>query len=144
MQGGVSPAIGDLRTVFSAEEVYASANGGFYDKLECLGAPARCIPGYAPDGAVFLYSDLASLKTLHGYVPRFHAGPAPSAEEIAKAKASPSSVRRFAYVLVPEIPGKTGVRAFCIDDTGAMGYRPDGVMPDITDGRCPESCLRLQ
>jgi len=144
MQGGEAPAIGDARSVLSAEEVYASSNGGFYDELGCLAAPASCIPGYPTNGPPFLDLDLASLRTRSGYVRRFHPGPKPSAEEIATAKASPSSLRGFAYVLVPTKSGETGVRAFCIDHTGVICYTPDGAMPDITDGRCPPSVQSIQ
>ena len=101
MQGGEFPPIGDARTVLSAELAYASANGGFYDRLECLARPATCIPGYAANGPSFIDPMLASLRTKHSYLRRFYAGPRPSAEEIAKAKASPSSVKAFAYVLLP-------------------------------------------
>jgi hypothetical protein len=142
MQPGEAPPISDARSMLSAQATYASANGGFYDEPECLLTPARCIPHY--DGPPFLGSSLASLQTRHGYVRRFHRGPSPTAEEIAKARASPSSVKTFAYVLVPARFGQTGVRAFCVDGEGRLCFTTDGAMPEITDGRCPESCSPLQ
>jgi prepilin-type N-terminal cleavage/methylation domain-containing protein len=40
-------AMGDTRTVISAEVAYQSSNAGFYDLLPCLVVPsAGCIPGY--------------------------------------------------------------------------------------------------
>lgn len=144
VQGGESPVIGDARSVLSAQTAYASANGGFYDTLECLAAPRSCIPGYAAGGPSFIDESLASLGSRHGYAGRFHPGPRPSAQEIEKAGASPTSVRAFAYVLVPEKPGETGVRSFCVDSQGVLCSRLDGTMPPISDGRCPAGCPPLQ
>jgi hypothetical protein len=137
MPQGDSPALADARTIASAELAYAGSNGGFYDEPRCLAKPASCIPGYPPDGAPFLYPELASLATRRGYARRFHPGPRPSADEIAKLKASPSSLRGYAYVLVPAPPLVPGSPAFCIDDTGVICWRLDGAMPDIRGGRCP-------
>jgi hypothetical protein len=46
-------------------------------------------------------------------------------------------VTTFAVVAAPEIPGVTGIRAFCGDDTGAICYTRDGRAPDARNGRCP-------
>jgi hypothetical protein len=75
---------------------------------------------------------------------RFHPGPSLTAEEAAQAKASPSSIRGFAYVAVPEKVGETGVRAFCGDDRGVFCFTRTGVMPEIKDGRCPAACEIIQ
>jgi hypothetical protein len=139
-----APPIGDARTVLSAQYAYASANGGFYDTLECLATPNGCIPGYAANAPTFIDSTLASLRTRDGYVRRFSPGPRPSAEEIINAKASPSSIIAFAYVLVPEKVGETGLRAYCVDSAGRVCSRLDGTMPEVKDGRCPETCQILQ
>jgi len=125
------------------QAAYVSANNGFYDRPECLLRPQRCIPGYPASAPTFLDSSLASLQTSRGYRRRFHPGPRPTAEEIAEAGASASSIKAFAYVLVPATP-EDGSRAFCVDDTGRLCFRTDGTMPEITDGRCPDSCMPLQ
>jgi hypothetical protein len=91
-----------MRTVIAAQTAYASANGGFYDsRLQCLNAPSTCIPGYAPDAPTFLDSAVTSLQTRSGYKRFLYAGPPARREDIAKAKASPTSVQGFAYVAVP-------------------------------------------
>lgn len=134
-----SAAIGDLRTIVSAEAAYQSANGGYYDTLECLGAPARCIPGYT--GPVMLQGPLATdngLKT--GYRHTLHPGaPAPRGSSI-----SPSSLTAYAVVAVPISQGQTGVRAFCSDSTGVMRYWPLGAIPEITDGQCPSDGIVMR
>src|SRR5688572_54924 len=43
-----SMAIGNLRTVISAEAAYQSVNGGFYDIPACLYAPGQCLGANAP------------------------------------------------------------------------------------------------
>src|SRR5262245_6569833 len=58
-------AIGDVRTVISAEVGYASQNGNNFDTLECLGAPSSCIPHYS--GPTFLDPMLASGGMKSGY-----------------------------------------------------------------------------
>ena len=55
-----SAAIGDIRTVISAESAYQSSNAGFYDTLTCLSTPSGCIPSYPPTAPTFLDQNLAS------------------------------------------------------------------------------------
>lgn len=133
-----SAAIGDVRTVISAEAAYQSTNAGQYDSLECLGAPSRCIPGYG--GPAFLDAPLLQAEKT-GYRRTFHPG-SPS-EPDARAP-SPSSLKSYAFVAEPVTFGQTGVRAFCGDDTGMVCYSPDGHMPPIGDGHCPSDCTPLR
>lgn len=129
--------IGDVRAVVAGEVAYRSPNGGFYDTLECLAAPTRCIPKY--QGPTFLDPALASLETNHGYERSFHAGP--PAARLPKAS-SPSSLQSFVYVAVP-ISGMTGTRAFCGDSSGRVCSTPDGSPPQVVDGQCAPSCTSL-
>ena len=134
-----SQAIGDIRTVISAEATYASTNGGFYDNIECLASPAGCIPDYPTQAPVFLGPEFTAI-TKGGYDRYLYSGPvAPSDGTI-----SPSSMTSFAYVAVPSSPGTTGIRAFCGDSSGAICVTADGTMPEITNGYCPETCPPLQ
>src|SRR5262245_1036132 len=110
-------AIGDIRTVISAEAAYQSANVGFYDTLPCLNKPAGCIPGYT--GPEFLSSDLTSGVDKSGYKRTFHPGAPASGAEGAGSR-SPSSIVSFAYTAVPVTNGQTGVRGFCGDSTGRI------------------------
>jgi hypothetical protein len=42
----------------------------------------------------------------------------------------------FALTAVPETPGETGLRSFCVDSTGALLAKGDGGAPSIVDGVC--------
>jgi hypothetical protein len=128
--------LGDIRAVIEAEKAYRSANGGFYDTLDCLGAPTRCIPSY--HGPAFI--DPTLLQANHGYDRRFHAGPAPTPRP--GKGFSPSSLQSFAYVAVP-ISGSTGTRAFCGDSSSRICYTPGGSAPPVVDGQCASSCASL-
>jgi type II secretory pathway pseudopilin PulG len=138
-------AIGNVRTVISAQAVYQTVNQGFYDgRWECLSGPQTCIPDYAGptfiDAAVF-----AGPRS--GYVHELHAGaPAAAAKGI-----SPSSTDAFAVVAYPVTPGKTGVRAFCGDSSGRVcaitsGTRNEllAVAPGESGMRCADACLELR
>ena len=137
-----SAAIGDVRTVISAEAAYQSANAGYYDTLQCLGTPSSCIPGYPATGPTFLDAELASGGDKSGYKRTFHAGASTSSEEGADQR-SPSSIRSFAYTAVP-ISKQTGVRGFCGDSSGQVCYTPDGSEPAIVNGTCGEGCQPLR
>lgn len=139
-----SAAIGDIRTLISAQMTYASANNGFYDSLECLNAPARCIPGYPDSGPLFLDAELAAAGARRGYERTFHPGPPAAEEVVAMGKISPSSLTAFAYVAMPQKPGQTGVRAFCGDSTGRICFTSDGSPPPIEDGLCAMTCPDLR
>jgi len=134
-------AIGDIRTVISAEAAYQSANAGYYDSLDCLTAPARCIPDYPSSGPTFLGPDF-KLPVKNGYRRSFHPGPPADPAELGAA-ASRSSVKSYAYVAEPAEVGRTGVRAFCGDETGMICFSSDGRMPDLVGGHCPADCKPL-
>jgi len=128
-------AIGDLRSVVSAQHAYATENGGHFDSLECLATPRECIPGY--EGPEFLSSEIASTLPRSGYDRAFHPGAPP---DPIGADISPSSISRFAIVATPRVAGQTGVRAFCADATGRVCFFPDESVPPIADAACPDSC----
>ena len=136
-----SATIGDVRTVISAQAAYQSSNAGFYDSLECLAAPSRCIPSYPASGPTFLGSEL-TLPVKTGYRRSFHAGPPADSDRVG-ATSSRSSLTSYAYVAEPATFGQTGVRAFCGDATGVVCATPDGRMPEIAGGRCPSDCRPL-
>lgn len=131
-----SATIGDLRTMISAQTVYQNANGGAYDTPDCLAAPSNgCIPGYPATGPTFLDPSLVAQPAKSGYIRSFHPGPAP--EPLDPAQQSPSSMMSFAYVAVPMLPGRTGVRGFCADHTGLVCFTATGSAPEISNGVCP-------
>ena len=138
-------AIGDVRTVISAEAAYQRVNGGFYEgRLACLASPAACLPGYPASGSRFVEAALAAEGARYGYEGRLEAG-APAAAD--PARSSPTSVVTYAYVLRPVQPGQTGVRSFCGDSTGVICFRSDGADIPAAGGSCPRSadaCRPLQ
>jgi len=131
-------AIGDLRSMVSAQATYASVNGGHYDTPACLAQPDACIPRYPATGPTFLQ---VQSDTRRGYVFRFVPGP-PAA--VAPGSASPSSLSGWAYVAEPMTPNQTGVRAFCADESGMICAELDGRMGDVSGGHCPVDCPPLQ
>ena len=110
-------AIGDVRSVLSAQSAYASATGGCYGDMPCLSQPTVCIPNYAANAPTFLGAELSSLAVKNGYRRNFVPGPA--------AK-SPRCFEAYAYTALPVRPGRTGVRSFCGDDTGSLCVNLDG------------------
>jgi type II secretory pathway pseudopilin PulG len=139
-----SAAIGDIRTVISAEVAYANANGGYYDGLECLSNPTACIPGYPDQGPQFLGAELASATVKSGYNRTFYPGAYAELTESQASQSSPTSLVSFAYVAVPENPGTTGVRAFCGDGSGRVCEFSADETVDFSGGMCPMNCMDLQ
>ena len=74
--------------------------------------------------APFLDPTYAWLEPRLGYIRKFHPGPKVEPDAIAKVKASPSSLRAFAFTATPVKPGVTGGRAFCGDSGGRMCMTP--------------------
>ena len=132
--------IGDIRAVFQAEVQYSNANDGHYDTLECLAAPALCIPKYDPAKPAFLDALRAWTGLRNGYTLTFYPGPPPKGPR--PAGTSPSSMSDYAYVAMPQV--NSNWRSFCGDGTGRMCAIEGGAPPVVKDGRCPESCPDLR
>jgi prepilin-type N-terminal cleavage/methylation domain-containing protein len=109
-------AIGDTRTVISAEAAYQSANSGFYGEITCMATPSSCIPSYA--GPTFLDSSLAgtSTNTKQGYSRSWFSAPA-----TAGTAGLTGPVDTFCYASNPAVQNKTGVRSFGGDSSGVVG-----------------------
>jgi len=120
-----STAIGDVRTVISAQSAYQAANGGWYEKnFSCLAAPGGCIPSAPTTTPTFLDSQLAALTPRAGYghtTPEFGLGP-----RTAEPTVSPGSVSAYVYVATPMVQGQTGVRGFGGDASGIVCYSQTG------------------
>ena len=134
-------AIGDLRTMVSAQQSYASSNGGFFDSAECLAQPDGCIPGYTAASPRFLGNPLSGVKS--GYERTLHLGPPPDPNRVGAGDISPSSVTSYAFVAVPVSPGITGFRAFCSDATGIVCATDAGIEPTVVNGACAPGCEPL-
>ena len=143
---GEPQVIGDMRTVISVQAEYSQGNGGFFDTLECLVGPARCLPDYHP-ARPYAYGPLGEYflnGERRGYVFTFHPGPAAASRD--PATTSPSSLTGFAYVAVPRKPGD-GRRSYCGEASGRICYTSGTEpMPAIRDGVCPPApaCTDLQ
>jgi hypothetical protein len=138
-----SRVIGDLRTIASAEATYSGINCGFYDRLECLSRPYDCIPTYPTESPYFIDTELASESVKSGYRRTFYPGAKAELTPDEQSQCSPTSLMSFAYVVVPEEPGESGVRAFCTDQTGIICVFHDGVVPPIPNAVCPADCEQL-
>jgi hypothetical protein len=112
-------AIGEIRTVISAQAAYQSANGGHYEgNLRCLAEPySGCLPGYPANAPTFLDSSIASLTPRAGYVREFVAGPSP--KRLDPRQSSPTSVTAYSYSARPE-QYRRGYRSFFGDETGVI------------------------
>jgi len=139
-------AIGDSRAVVSAQQTWASWNGGFYEgDFECLSTPQRCRPDYPDEAPQFLGKDLTQLGVKSGYVRTFHPGPPAPTREVddsAGSHVSPTSVQWYAYVATPA-NRQTGDRSFCTGPTGIICVTKDGSLPGVVNGRC-EPCNPLE
>jgi hypothetical protein len=124
--------------MISAEAAYQSANSGLFEgDPRCLGAPSRCIPGYAENAPSFLDPSLAAPSVESwGYRRVFHRGAPADAQALRSGKVSPSSVASWAYTAVPIVPGESGVESFCGDSSGVVCRITDGSAPSVKDGSC--------
>ena len=123
-------AIGDTRSVISAEQTYASANGGYFGDIQflctlgagCSGVGIPNYPAVAPD---FLGADLARLGDKSGYTRTFQII---ATVAIPSANVDPASVLDYCYHSVPASLGLSGVRAFMGSASGAIYMNPTGVI----------------
>jgi type II secretory pathway pseudopilin PulG len=116
-----SAAIGDVRTVVSAQAAYESGAGS-YGLLECLASPAQpgCIEGYTAAQPRFLDSQLADAPTRSGYRRIFVPGPG------KPTRLNPHGIATYCYAAVPVQAGQTGVRSFAADQTGRICFDAGG------------------
>ena len=124
-------AIADTRAVISAEQTYASANGGLFDDLrnlcrdgkECNGIR---IPGYPPDAPEFLSGELGrSSPYRKGGYERSWIGVA-TTNDYNFGPVSPTSVLDYCYMSTPLEIGYSGVRSFSGGGNGALSTDPTG------------------
>jgi hypothetical protein len=137
-------AIGDLRTILSAEQVYQAANAGCYGPLWCLAAPSRCLAGYPEQAPVFLSSDVFGRPVRCGYRFTFHPGPPVTGGEARCKEPGVDRHESFCVTAVPVAPGESGVRAFCADGSGLLWVSPEGTLPPSSGGACPSGLTPLR
>jgi prepilin-type N-terminal cleavage/methylation domain-containing protein len=114
-------AIGDTRTVISAEAAYHATASGFYGSITCLATPSGCLPAYS--GPTFLDSVIAGAGTVtkNGYTRTF-------LEQAATAGTAglTGASETFCYQAQPAVLGKTGVRGFGGDSSGIVQTNSGG------------------
>jgi type IV pilus assembly protein PilA len=112
-------AIGDIRSVISAEEAYRYSNSnGYYGTLECLVAPEGCISGYT--GPFFISKEVLPPEK-SGYRRTFTLSPDNS---------------HYTFIAVPLAPGQTGLRGFCGDNTGIVCSTSGSLPQTNAAGEC--------
>ena len=137
-----SVAIGDIRTLISAELAYAGASGGHFGPPTCLQSPATCLAGYT--GPSMVAAPYPWTSPRRGYARTFHPGPVALDIKGPGPAASESRLTSFAIVAVPVEPGRTGSRGFCGDSTGRICVTTDGSAPPVKGGLCPSRCAELK
>jgi hypothetical protein len=111
---------------------------GWYDaRVECLKAPDACNEGGPLRG---LWTALAAGQRIGLPTPGYRTslvGGQPSAAAMTRVRgASPSGVRRYAFLAVPQEPSRSGLRAFCTDSAGIFCATLDGRTPRVEDSLC--------
>ncbi|GMR24051.1 MAG: hypothetical protein BMS9Abin37_2540 [Acidobacteriota bacterium] len=132
-------AIGDTRSVISAEQTYASANGGYFGNITALcgatgglGCTTVGIPNYPATAPDFLGGDLARLGDKSGYTRTFEDGISVTTPSV---NVDPNSLLDYCYHSVPTNIGLSGVRSFMGAGNGAIFMDPAGaLLPCPPDG----------
>ena len=122
-------AIGDTRTVISAEQTFASANCGYYADVQYLVKGMIMIPGYPSQAPEFLGQDIGrpSGYVKSGYTRNFIMGAVASKVDSNKCDKT-NALISYCYASTPAQKGLSGVRAFSgsaaggifLDTTGAI------------------------
>jgi type IV pilus assembly protein PilA len=117
-------AIGDTRTVISAEAAFQSAANS-YGAISCTSEPsnAACINPYDANAPTFLDPNIASLGNKQGYSRSFIGGNADT------SVLSPNGIATYCYAASPTQWNQTGVRGFGGDASGRVCYDMSGNTP---------------
>jgi prepilin-type N-terminal cleavage/methylation domain-containing protein len=131
-----SAAIGDTRTVISAEATYHGASSGYYGTITCLSQPSSCLPAYS--GPSFLDPVIGAPGTIvkQGYQRVWTQTP--------DASGPPGSVESYCYQSLPARPGRTGVRSFGGDSSGSIVQNNAGTACCTAAGVLSPSCAALK
>lgn len=135
-----SVAVAEIRTLQRAQAVYSGLNEGYYDRLECVLAPATCIRnGDGRNNAVLLPQRFKEVER-NDFVYTLYLFGAPAVRSVT---ASSTSMRGYAYRAVPT--GGVGT-AYCGDESGNVcSYDAQTFASDRGNGgRCPNVCDLVQ
>jgi prepilin-type N-terminal cleavage/methylation domain-containing protein len=131
-----SAAIGDTRTVISAEATYHGASSGYYGTITCLSQPAGCLPNYS--GPSFLDPVIGAAGTVNkqGYLRTWTQTP--------DASGPTGSVESYCYQSLPARPGQTGVRSFGGDSSGSLVQSNAAAACCTAAGLLSPACIALK
>ena len=135
-----SVAVSEIRTMQRAQAVYSGLNEGYYDRLECVLAPATCIRnGDGRNNAVLLDPRFKEIER-NEFLYQLYLFGAPA---VRSDTASATSMRGYAYRAVPA--GGVGT-AYCGDETGMVcSFDAQTFASDRGNGgRCPNVCDLVQ
>jgi hypothetical protein len=135
-----SVAVAEIRAMQRAQAVYSGLNEGYYDRLECVLAPASCIRnGDGRNNAVLLPARFKEIER-NDFVYQLYLFGAPA---VRSDTASSTSMRGYAYRAVPV--GGVGT-AYCGDESGNVcSYDAQTHASDRGNGgRCPNVCDLVQ
>jgi prepilin-type N-terminal cleavage/methylation domain-containing protein len=132
-----SAAIGDTRSVVSAEHTYSASNAAVYGQLSCLGTPSLC--GFLPTTTSFIDLQIASLTPKQGYARVFYPGtPVVGSPDV-------NSISTFVYGATPITVGQTGTRGFAVDHSGLICHDQSGLLPStIPPAALAPTCIPLK
>lgn len=131
-----SAAIGDTRTIVSAEAAYHSANSGYYGTLTCLAAPAACLPSYTNPPFIDAVLGGSNVVQKQGYVRSW--------VEVPDATGNTGSVESYCYQSRPANPGRTGVRSFGGDSSGVLVESNAGLACCTSGAAVSPSCSAIK
>jgi type IV pilus assembly protein PilA len=129
-------AIGDTRTLISAEATYHGASSGYYGTITCLSSPWTCLPNYNGPSFVDSVLGVAGTARKEGYLKTWTQTPA--------ASGPPGSVESYCYQSVPARPGQTGVRSFGGDASGSIVQNNAGTACCSAAGMIVAGCVALK
>jgi prepilin-type N-terminal cleavage/methylation domain-containing protein len=134
-------AIGDTRTLLSANQAYASANCGYFaEKLECLSwggggmMDGICIKNYPSNAPEFLGEDLGRMTpySKSGYTRNYIRNGEAMLGMMSGSPCGDMSALDYCYTSIPLSLGRTGVRSFSGIAAGRLFVDPSG-----TEITCP-------
>ncbi|MET0427324.1 MAG: prepilin-type N-terminal cleavage/methylation domain-containing protein [Microvirga sp.] len=136
MSANEAGAIGDIRTVISAEAAMQSANSGFYATITCLSTGTPCITNYT--GPSFLDPNLATVPTTKsGYARTFNGVAGTSGTD------NGGDLNSFCYAASPS-SAQGGVRAFGGDSSGVVGQSNTSATNCCVTGQLITACAALR
>jgi hypothetical protein len=123
----------DLEEMANSQSAYRQANGGYYDRVECL-VTQSCIPGGAPPGTGLDARFLEPVR--HGYEFRIRLAPPPDPRPEGVSSTSSTG---FTYLALPtgESPDTWG---YCIERYRTICRFDPSAPIEVPPGECPAAC----